>query len=61
MSGSCQAAGKQADACDYNAGFRAGNGCLEVFGKPSIGPNDASLRSTTQRRGSALIGENLDV
>src|ERR1700688_1254920 len=36
ISGSCQAAGEQADACNQDPGFGAGNGCLEVFGEPPI-------------------------
>jgi len=35
MSGSCQAAGKQADTCNQDPGLRTGDGYLEIRRSPA--------------------------
>src|SRR5882757_10079429 len=53
MSGSSQAAEELADACNQDPGFRAGDGCLEVFSKASVAaePSQRALDDPTSRLG----------
>src|SRR5437762_1045120 len=53
ISGACESAGKQANAGNQDPCFRAGDGCFEVFGEPTVAaePGEASLDHPTSRFG----------
>src|SRR5438270_10890089 len=53
ISGACESAGKQANAGNQDPCFRAGDGCFEGFGEPTVAaePGEASLDQPTSRFG----------
>ena len=53
-SSSCEAAGQELDTGDQNPSGFAGDGAFEVLASLRLRPSQASVRSTTHRRGSGL-------